>query len=328
MDLLMLAASLVIILASAELFTNGIEWLGLRLNLSQGAVGSVLAAVGTALPEAVIPIVAVLLTGGEHAVAIGVGAILGAPFMLGTLAFLVTGTAIIYYSWRRRRSLSIQVDREVIRRDLGFFLVVYGVAIAAAFLPDHRTKLPVAGFLVAAYAFYLYLTFTRRTSELSTDHVEPLFLAKRLPRPSLAVIGIQVVVALVLMVTGAHLFVGGVERIAESIGVAPFLLSLIIAPVATELPEKFNSVLWIGRSKDTLALGNITGAMVFQGSLIPALGILITPWTLNPLQFLTAILGLGSPALVYLYLRIRDRLSPQLLVSGGLVYIVYLFLVL
>ncbi len=42
---------------------------------------------------------------------------------------------------------------------------------------------------------------------------------------------------------------------------------LLVAPIATELPEKFNAVIWIRQGKDTLAMGNITGAMVFQASI-------------------------------------------------------------
>ena len=92
MDLLILLGSFVIILAGAELFTNGIEWFGRKLGLAEGAVGSVLAAVGTALPETMIPIIAILFVDGEaHSDEIGVGAILGAPFMLATLAMFVTG---------------------------------------------------------------------------------------------------------------------------------------------------------------------------------------------------------------------------------------------
>src|SRR5439155_1713956 len=75
------------ILAGAELFTNGIEWFGRKLQLAEGAVGSVLAAVGTALPETMIPIIAILSGSGSAAShGIGVGATLGAPFMLATLA--------------------------------------------------------------------------------------------------------------------------------------------------------------------------------------------------------------------------------------------------
>ena len=82
MEILMLFVSLIVILIAAELFVNAIEWLGKLLNLSEGAVGSVLAAVGTALPETLIPIIALVSGNHESAEEIGIGAILGAPLML------------------------------------------------------------------------------------------------------------------------------------------------------------------------------------------------------------------------------------------------------
>ncbi len=64
MDLVILFLALVVILFGAELFTNGIEWFGRKLDLAEGAVGSVLAAVGTALPETMIPLIAIVFGGG------------------------------------------------------------------------------------------------------------------------------------------------------------------------------------------------------------------------------------------------------------------------
>ena len=63
MDIVILVGAFVVILLGAELFTNGIEWFGRKLELAEGAVGSVLAAVGTALPETMIPIIAILSGG-------------------------------------------------------------------------------------------------------------------------------------------------------------------------------------------------------------------------------------------------------------------------
>src|SRR6476661_6621860 len=109
MEIGVLAVAFVVILVGAELFTNGIEWFGRKLNLAEGAVGSVLAAVGTALPETMIPIIAILFATGESANAVGVGAILGAPFMLATLAMFVTGIAVLYAARRRSTGDSMRV---------------------------------------------------------------------------------------------------------------------------------------------------------------------------------------------------------------------------
>ena len=94
MAVLSLLVSLVVILSGAELFTNGVEWIGEGFGLSEGAVGSVLAAVGTALPETLLPLVAIL-SGHAAGEEIGTGAILGAPFMLTTLAMVVVATAVL-----------------------------------------------------------------------------------------------------------------------------------------------------------------------------------------------------------------------------------------
>ena len=110
MDLLILIVSFAIILAGAELFTNGIEWFGHKLELGEGAIGSVLAAVGTALPETMIPLIAIVFGGGIAGSAVGVGAILGAPFMLSTLAMFVTGAAVLLM--RRRRATGTTLDVE------------------------------------------------------------------------------------------------------------------------------------------------------------------------------------------------------------------------
>jgi Ca2+/Na+ antiporter len=63
------------------------------------------------------------------------------------------------------------------------------------------------------------------------------------------------------------------------LGVEPLIISLVLAPFATELPEKANSFFWMRDGKDSLALGNITGAMVFQSTLPVSIGLGFTAWS-------------------------------------------------
>ena len=135
MDVLILVASFAVILAGSELFTNGIEWFGHKLELGEGAIGSVLAAIGTALPETMVPLIAILFGGGMAASEIGIGAILGAPFMLATLAMFVTGAAVWLMRRRRVSGTTLAVDLGVVGHDVVYFALAYTIAIGAAFLP-------------------------------------------------------------------------------------------------------------------------------------------------------------------------------------------------
>src|SRR5438445_9471715 len=134
---LMLVVGLIVILVGCDIFTNSIEWLGKKLNLNEGVLGSIFAAVGTALPETIIPIVAVVFGSSapdSHAHDVSLGAIIGAPFMLATVAMLVTGTAIFIFSRQGRRTPTMRVNHKVISRDIRFFIVAFVVALLSGFI--------------------------------------------------------------------------------------------------------------------------------------------------------------------------------------------------
>jgi len=356
MDLVLLFVALAVILLGAELFTNGIEWFGHRLNLAEGAVGSVLAAVATAMPETLIPVIAIvgptIFGGGSpNSAEIGVGAILGAPFMLSTLAMFVTGTAIVLLARRGRRGTQMNINVRVLGRDVIFFLVAYSAAIGCAFLPP---ELDAGRWLIAAGLVILYAVYVRAhfrdpaeegdASELNRLHLsrltrrapEPLVDLDVFPHgrgpgeavehPQLRIIVTQVVAALALIILGAQVFVGAVENLSSTIGLDPRILALVIAPIATELPEKFNSVIWVRSGKDTLAMGNISGAMVFQSCLPTVLGILFTEWTFkasSALAFASAGAAFVSTLLIFGVMLRRGRLSAWSLLIGGPIYLAY-----
>jgi cation:H+ antiporter len=341
-DILVLAIAFVVILVGAELFTNGIEWFGRKLELAEGAVGSVLAAVGTALPETMIPIIAIAFGGGGAATdAVGVGAILGAPFMLSTLAMFVTGVGVIFFRGRRATDTRMVVDTTVLVHDIRYFLVAYSIAIGAAFLPESLAALKyvVAVVLIGIYVYHVkgHLDAERGGDESDLAplrfHRADLGAYRRNSTvPRLRIVSVQVIAALACIVGGAYLFVGAVDRLAAAAGVSELLLALVIAPIATELPEKFNSLIWVRQGKDTLAMGNITGAMVFQ-SAIPTVVALVfagTAWTVTEdslLAFASAGIAFLAVALIFGPMWRRARLDGHSLLIGGALYLLYLGLV-
>jgi cation:H+ antiporter len=342
LQLLLLVGALLVILLGAELFTNGVEWMGQRLDLAEGAVGSVLAAAGTAMPETMIPLVAIVIgaqTAHAEEAGIGVGAILGAPFMLATLAMLITGVAVLVRARAPGRDDRLAVDPIVIGRDLRHFAVAYALAIAAAFLPASLVagKLAVAVILLGMYVMYVRAHLGADRAEEAGDGLRPLRFRRLDPGrhdrpPRLRIITLQVAAALAAIVAGAIVFVDAVGQVASGMGVDPMIVALVVAPIATELPEKFNSVIWIHQDKDTLSMGNITGAMVFQSCIptVVALVLATGSWSVTPssaLSFASAGIAFVSTAAIFLPTLRHGHLTGRGLLAGGVFYVLYLGLV-
>ncbi len=319
--LLILVSGMVLIILSADYFTNGIEWLGFILGLGEGAVGSLLAALGTALPETLVPVMAIVFGASQVSDAIGLGAILGAPLMLATLAFMIIGIGL----WSHRR-ITPRLRSGSLERDLTFFVVSFGLAIGTGFLPAawHR---PLASVLILGYLVHAW-TVVRH----SRDVQKALPPGDRLHMaigsvPVWLMAWIQVAMALSGMILGARFFVMALDHASASLRISGFFLSVIITPIATELPEVLNSVIWIRRGKDTLAFGNVTGAMAFQASVVPAMGIFLTPWRLTGWELAAASLAWAS-AFWILWRSHRHRLTRGPLLMAGLFYLTFIGLIL
>ncbi len=323
-----LIASLLVILVAAEVFTNALEHLGHRLGISEGVTGSVFAAVATALPETTVPLLAIFAGTADARVnhEIGVGAILGAPLMLSTLSLSLL--ALVSLRARGARG-AFRPEASGLARDLDFFLLAFLLAGAALFVPPEMAAMrtAIAVTLVGTYFVYVLLTVRASAALVQNGHGtvahEPMWLARLGLPENAAVILIQLFAGLALLIAGAKGFIHGIEALAGRLGVSALLLSLIIVPIATELPEKVNSILWIRRGKDTLAFGNLTGAMVFQGSLLTALGILVTPWV--PQREVLAAMLTALIAALWLRRRLhRGGIRIWHLLVNGALYAAYL----
>jgi cation:H+ antiporter len=328
MEIFLLVVSFAVILAGALLFTNAIEWIGHKLSLGEGAVGSLLAAVGTALPETLIAIVA--LVGATKSEDVAIGAIVGAPFLLATLAMGLVGlTAYIY---RRRRSQGIELRAHVptLDRDLAFFMVFFGLALALGFGAPESIRVPAG--IVGVGSYFAYVVFTvRGAGPLQPDEtLNPLIMLRgdgRADEPPLWLSVLQCLVGLGAMVGGAQLFVEELLHVAEDLGVEAIVLSLILAPLATELPEKVNSFFWVREGKDALALGNITGAMVFQSTIPVGIGLIFTDWELGGNAAVSVALGLAGGLLAYWALRLRDRFELAPVLGWLALYVAFIIVV-
>jgi cation:H+ antiporter len=218
--------------------------------------------------------------------------------------------------------------------------VCYALAIAVAFVPADIVivRVLVAIVLVGIYVWYVKEHFG---AEASDDEVDlPPLRFHRIDRwadradpgvPSLPVVSIQVLFSLACIIIGAFVFVDAVGSVSMELGVDEALRALVIAPIATELPEKFNSILWVRQGKDTLAMGNITGAMVFQSAIPTVVALLFAgaAWTITEgsmLAFASAGIAFASVFVIFGFGGGAELRGRRLLV-GGVFYVLYLIAV-
>jgi cation:H+ antiporter len=293
------------------------------LNLSEGAVGSVLAAIGTTLPETSIPIVAIFFGATRQEAEVGLGAILGAPFMLSTLVVPLLAGLLLVYAQLGKRGRSFRLNYKDVTVDLSCFALAYTVAMACTFVPSRPLRILVAVGLLGLYGYYVKIKFSDDDTGGEPSDLSPLVFAKNSARPSYALIGLQAVAGLGGLALGAHLFVMAADSTAQLLAISPLILALLIAPLATELPEMSNSFLWLYQKKDRLAVGNVTGAMVFQGTVPVSVGLVGTEWTLAPSALLTMVLAVLAAGSLWLQAVWSGQWRPWLLTIGAILYIGY-----
>ncbi len=320
-----LILGIMVILGGCELFANAVECLGDRLNLSHATVGSLLAAVGTALPETMVPIIALITGSAEHGEGIAVGAILGAPFMLSTLAMFLLGTTVIIRSFVKGNGAYMRVNLNALKFELSYFVPIMVSLLLVSLLHNKKANLALGIILLIVYAVFFFYSLKHESIE-GEEYTDQFHLSIFIGCPvRLYWIVIQLIIGLLFIISGAHLFVSYLTTFSIKSGVSPVVLSLLITPVATELPEKFNSITWTLKGKDTIGLANITGAMVFQATIPMAVGLIFTEWYLTEAELTNVISTILMASILLFYVSVKKRLPGWLLLTGGLFYGYYIF---
>lgn len=316
---LLLGCAVTIYLA-CEAFVNAVEWLGVRMRVGPVAVGTVLAAVGTALPESVVTLVAVLY-GGHDGKAIGVGAALGGPLVVGTLAYAVVGGMLLLRHGGTGVASLDGTDLPGLARDQTWFLSVFVVKIGLGLVAFAIKPLFGVVFLIV-YALYAAREVRGTGEQASDEGLEPLTFQRGRAVPTTAAVVTQTVVMLVVIFLASQLFVAQLAWAGPALGLPPVVVALLLSPVATELPEIMNAVIWVRQGKTSLALGNISGAMMIQATVPSALGLLFTPWDFDTPLVLAGVATLAS--VVYLLALFRTgRVTPRRLLVAGLFYLAF-----
>jgi cation:H+ antiporter len=296
--LFILLASAGVIYLACEFFVNGVEWVGRQLAMGQKATGTILAAFGTALPESVVTFVAVTFPVAAADKDIGVGAAMGGPLVLGTIAYAVVGAALLLSrhhlpEGEHRRGLYAGLSR-----DQAWFIVISVVKLAVG-VAAFAFKPWLGVLFLAAYGAYAWKEMSGKQEE-GEGEPEPLKLTPKAAIPKTSAAVAQTLASLVVIFIASRFFVSQLDALGPYLGLRPQLLSLLISPIATELPETLNAIIWIRQGKVRLALANISGAMMIQATVPTAFGLFATPWILNPALLVAGLITLLSVSVLFL----------------------------
>ena len=322
LTLLLFLGSAVAIYFACEFFVNGVEWVGQRLAIGQTATGTILAAFGTALPESVVTLVAVAFGANADEKNIGVGAALGGPLALSTLAYSVVGLTLLgSRTLAVRRKDRLDVDSRRPSRDQGWFLGIFIFKIGLGLVAFHG-KSWLGILFLAAYGFYVAKELRAPSDEADIEKLAPLMLRPKAAHPSLFWAGLQTFSALVVIFVASRIFVHQFGAIGPWLGIPPQPLALLLSPIATEMPETMNAIIWVRQGKERLALCNISGAMMIQATIPSALGLFFTPWLLQRPLILAGVVTFAATAALFAMFR-SGKITPARLAWASSLYVIF-----
>jgi cation:H+ antiporter len=281
---------------ACEFFTNGVEWLGRRLQLSQTATGTLLAAFGTALPESVVTLSAAAFGSGPAQKDIGVGAAIGGPLALSTIGYGVIAVLALRCSPRIFRDPIGGGSFQWLLRDQLWFLSLFATGTILGLVQLNGK--PLFGVLfIAAYAIYVRRELNSDAGPPEAPDIGPLAILPNDSEPAQAWIWLQLGLSLAVIFLASRTFVRELELIGAAVGLEPQVTALLLSPIATEMPETVNSIVWVRQGKIRLAAANISGAMMIQATIPAAFGMIFTPWRFEaPIVVAAAVTLLATAA--------------------------------
>lgn len=315
----LLVGCAVTIYLACEWFVNAIEWLGVQLKIGHLAVGTILAAAGTALPESVVTLVAALFGGAAHGDDIAVGAALGGPLVVGTLAYSVTGAMLL---GRRRDASAARLaaldgaDTAKLARDQTWFLAIFVFKVALG-LVAFAVKPWLGWLFFAVYALYFWRELSATGDAAAGHDLEPLAFQRGRRTPTKLAVLAQTAVTVVVIFAASQLFVAQLEWAGPALGLPSVVVALLLSPLATELPEIVNAVIWVRQGKTHLALANISGAMMIQATVPSGIGLLLTPWRFDTALLLAAAATMASVVYLLALMRTHRVTAGRLFAAAG-----------
>ena len=237
MDLFYLIAGLVTLVAGAEIVIRGSVSLGKKLNISLFAIGVVIVAGGTSLPELASSINAVVTNHADLAL----GAVVGSN--IANLILVMAATTIIFPITNINKN---QINQAWINIVLGIFLI---------FMSYFYFNFIFGIISIILLALIMYLQISR--GSLMIDEVNK-------GDYSALISIILIIIGVVFLIYGSELFVSSAINFANRFNISEAVIGLSLIAFGTSLPELVVGIMSAIKRKVDFALGNILGSNIYN----------------------------------------------------------------
>ena len=251
-NILQFAAGTVLLYYGADFLILGSKSIASKFKIPPIVVGITLVAFGTSLPELIVSIIAILK--GESGMVIGnvVGSnIANIGLVLAVTAILVP----IVFSFKK------------ISFDLYFLIFITFLPLLFMYLGDLVLWQGICFLLLlGGYCWYLF----NKDHEYEDDHSDGN-LSHGLT------ISLKIILGIIGLGLGAHVFVLGAKGIAIALGVSSLVIGMSIVALGTSLPELAASIAAAKHGETGLIIGNIIGSNIMNIVAVLGFTLLISP---------------------------------------------------
>lgn len=244
--------ALYMVIKGATMATNYAGKLAESFRLSKYTVGFIIVAVISILPETFIAINAAI----KGIPSFGLGMLFGSNIADLTLIFAI----LVFYAGR-----SLKVESKILKNHVIYpFILLFPLILG---LDGYFSRIEGVALILAGAIFY-YLALRN-----GTDGTVPMVTGNSRYK-SIAML----LVSMAILLVGAHFTVTSATSVANSFGVSPILVGMLIVGLGTTMPELFFSLRSIKKRDDSLAIGDLLGTVLADATIVVGILALVNPF--------------------------------------------------
>jgi len=295
-----LVAGFLLLMWSADRFTDYALCLGRYLHLSKFVIGFAILGFGTSAPELLVS----GLSAWQGNPGLAIGNALGSNT---TNILLILGVTLCI--------APLHADKGILSRD--FLLLIAAIALLTLLILDQKLQQFDGVILILALGFTLYLLTRFELKERVKEQSSQNSIHK-----SLTILLTGLSISLTFLLFSSKLVVWAAVSIAEYLDVKDLIIGLTIVALGTSLPELATCVTSAIKKHGELALGNIIGSNIFNTLGVSGTASLIAAYSI-PRQVYMRDIPIMFAATLVLFLLIwifsRAKKTPR---SLGILFIV------